>query len=175
MRPIVLFLAGVLAVAGCGGATASAPPSAAPTSAPQPTAAPLAVGEFTSHGVAAKIDARGAGADVTGTMTLSDAGHNATVDLECTHTTTDGLLMIAGLLSDSTFAEYFPKGHRVGIVFQPGSPVKGIWYVVLPGDAPLASCQAVIDALVAEGSELKDGLEPIEGTVELTIPPGGGA
>lgn len=53
--------------------------------------------------------------------------------------------------------------------------MKGVWYVVLPGDAPLASCQAVIDALVAEGSELKKALEPIGGTVQLTIPPAGGA
>ena len=167
MRTGVIFLVGVLAIAGCGGATASTAPSAAPTSVAVPTAAPLAVGEFISHGVTAKIDAQGAGADVSGTMTLSDSGNDATVDLECSHVER-GLLMIGGLVAESTFTEYFPKGHRVAIVFQPGSPVKGVWYVVLPGEAPLASCQAVIDALVAEGTELDKSLEPIGGTVELS-------
>lgn len=166
MRPIGFILVGVMVVAGCAGAAASSAPSAAPV-IPAPTAAPLAVGEFTSHGVSAKLDARGAGADVTGTMTLSDAGQNANVDLECSHTTESGLLVIGGLVNDSTFTEYFPQGHRVAIAFQPGSPVQAVWYTVLPGDAPLASCQAVVDALVGEGSELNKGLEPIEGTVQL--------
>lgn len=165
MRAIVVFLVVVMAVAGC--ATPAA--STAPSDAPAPTAAPLAVGEFTSHGVSAKLDARGAGADVTGTMTLSDAGNNADVDLECGHTTEGGLLMIGGLVTDSTFTEYFPKGHRVAIAFKPGSPVEAVWYIVLPGDAPLASCRAVIDALIAEGSELNESLEPIQGTVALGL------
>ncbi len=166
MRKLVFILVGVMVVAGCAGAAASTAPSAVPITA-APTAASLAVGEFTSHGVSAKLDARGAGADVTGTMTLSDAGHNADVDLECSHTTETGLLMIGGLVTESTFTEYFPQGHRVAIAFKPGSPVQAVWYIVLPGDAPLASCQAVVDALVAEGPELNKALEPIEGTVQL--------
>jgi hypothetical protein len=167
IRISAIFLVAVMAVAGCTGQTASTAPSTAPASAPPPTAAPLAVGEFASHGVAANLDARGAGADVTGTMTMSNTGNNATVDLECSHTTESGLLIIGGLVTDSTFIEYFPKGHRVAIVLQPGSPVQAVWYIVLPGDAPLASCQAVVDALVAEGTELNNALEPIEGTVEF--------
>ena len=167
MRRTVSFLVGVMVVAGCAGPAATTAPSAVPASTSAPTAAPLAVGEFTSHGVSAKLDARGAGADVTGTMTLSDAGKNANVDLECSHATESGLLMIGGLVTDSTFTEFFPQGHRVAIVFQPGSPVQAVWYIVLPGDAPLASCQAVVDALIAEGTELNKSLEPIEGTVQL--------
>jgi hypothetical protein len=168
MRTTVIFLVGVMIVAGCAGSAATTTSTAPPASAPASTAAPLAVGEFTSHGVSAKLDARGAGADVTGTMTLSDAGSNASVDLECSHATDSGLLMIGGLVTDSTFTEWFPQGHRVAIAFQPGSPVRAVWYIVLPGDAPLASCQAVVDALVAEGPELNKALEPIEGTVQLT-------
>jgi hypothetical protein len=162
MRAIVIFFVGVVAFAGCTQA-ASTPPSQAPA----PTAAPLAVGEFTSHGVAATIDARGSGANVTGTMTMADSGLNATVALECSQTTESGLLMIAGLVTESTFDENFPKGHRVGIAFEPGSPVNAVWYIVLPGDAPLERCQAVIDAMSAEGDELNAALEPIAGTVEL--------
>ena len=162
MRIVVMFFVGAIAFAGCTQA-ASTPPSQAPA----PTAAPLAVGEFTSHGVAATIDARGQGTDVTGTMTLSDTGKTGKVDLECSHATDNGLLMIGGLVTESTFTEYFPKGRRVAVVFQPGSPVNAVWYVVLPGDAPLESCQAVVDALLAEGTDLSDALEPIQGTVQL--------
>jgi hypothetical protein len=168
MRARAIFVAVALAAVGCAPAAITTP-SVPPASAPAPTAAPLAVGEFTSHGVSATLDARGAGADVTGTMTMSDAGSNASVDLECSHTTESGVLMIGGLVTESTFTEYFPEGHRVAIVFQPGSPVQAVWYVVLPGDAPLPSCQAVVDALIEEGTELNDGLEPIEGTVELAM------
>ena len=162
MRSIVSVLVGVMVVAGCAGPAASSAPSAPAARLP-----PLAMGAFTSHGVAATIDARGAGADVTGTMTMSDSGSNANVDLECSHSTESGLLMIGGLVTESTFTEYFPQGHRVAIVFERGATVNAVWYVVLEGDAPLASCQAVVDALIGEGAELNKGLEPIVGTVEL--------
>lgn len=163
MRSIVTYLIGVMVVAGCAGPA----PSAAPTAAlmtPAPSAAPLAIGEFTSHGVATKIDARGAGANVTGTMTLSDSGQNATVDLECSRTTESGALTIGGLVTESTFTEWFPKGHRVAIILQPGSPVKAVWYIVLPGDDPIKSCQLLVEDHIPEAS---DQLEPIQGTLQL--------
>ena len=160
MRAIVIFFVGAIAFVGCTQAASIAPSVA-------PTAAPLAVGEFTSHGVAATIDARGQGSDVTGTMTVSDTGKTGKVDLECSHATDNGLLMIGGLVTESTFTEWFPKGHRVAVIFQPGSPVKAIWWIVLPGDAPLESCQAVFDVLLAEGTDLSEGLEPIQGTVDI--------
>lgn len=159
MRVILIFVVGVVAFAGCAPA-ASTPPSEAPA----PTAAPLAIGEFTSHGVATKLEARGAGANVTGTMTMSDSGQNATVALECSRTNESGLLMIGGLVTDSTFREYFPKGHRVAIILQPGSPVKALWYVVLPGDDPIGSCQVLMEDHL---DVPLDGLEPIQGTVKL--------
>jgi hypothetical protein len=142
-------------------------PTTAPSTAPSASPAPLAVGEFTSHGVGATIDARGVGDDVTGTMTMSDTGQDASVDLECARTTESGLLVIGGLVTDSTFTEYFPEGHRVGIALEPGAPVKAVWYVVLAGDPPLQKCQEVVDALVAEGANLNESLEPIEGSVEI--------
>ena len=54
-----------------------------PTTAPSPSPTVLARGDFTSHGVVAQIDAMGSGDDVAGTLTVSDSGADATVDLEC--------------------------------------------------------------------------------------------
>lgn len=153
MRSNVIFLVGVMVVAGCAG----------PAATTAPTAAPLAIGEFTSHGVATKLDARGAGTTVTGTMTMSDSGQDATVALECSRTSESGLLMIGGLVTESTFTEYFPKGHRVAIVLQPGSPVESLWYVVLPGDDPIESCQLLVENM----PESLEHLEPIQGTLQL--------
>ena len=159
MRASVIFFVGVVAFAGCAPAA-----STLPSKAPVPTAAPLAVGEFTSHGVATTLDARGAGESVSGTMTMSDSGQNATVALECSRATDSGLLMIGGLVTASTFTEWFPKGHRVAIVLKRGSPVEAIWYVVLPGDKPIESCPVLLKDHLTEPL---DGLEPIEGTVQL--------
>jgi len=135
-----------------------------PNATPSPTPAPLAVGNFTSHGVAAEIDARGAGDSVTGTLTVSELGHHATVDLECSRTA-DGLLFIGGLVTDSTFDDNFPEGRRVGIVLEPGSPVKAVWWIALIDEAPVESCKALTDPF--KPAEARPGLEPIAGTLEL--------
>lgn len=136
-----------------------------PTITPSPSPALLAVGTFTSHGVAAQLDARGAGDSVTGILTVSDSGLRATVDLECSRST-DGLIIIGGLVSDSTFDDNFPEGHRVAVIFEPGSPVKAVWWVALIDEAPVATCQALVDDVI-KPAEAAPGLEPIEGTVEL--------
>jgi hypothetical protein len=136
-----------------------------PTTTPSPSPSLLARGNFTSHGVAAQIDARGAGESVTGTMTLSDAGLRATVDLECARST-DGLIIIGGLVSDSTFDDNFPEGRRVAVIFEPRSPVKAVWYIALVAEAPVAGCQALVEDII-KPEEAAPGLEPIEGTVEL--------
>jgi hypothetical protein len=137
-----------------------------PTVTPSPSPAPLAVGDFTSHGVAAQLDARGTGANVTGTMTVSDSGLRATIALECTRTTDGGLIVIAGLVTDSTFDDNFPEGRRVAIIFQRGSPVKAVWYIALVAEAPVDSCQTLVEDVI-DPEEATAGLEPIEGTVEL--------
>lgn len=141
-------------------------PSPSPTSSPTPTL--LARGSFTSHGVSAQLDATGSGATVDGTMTVSDSGKNATVDLECTRTTEDGLIEIGGLVTESTFDDHFPQGHRVAIILQPGSPVKAIWWVALVAEPVDPSCQALFEGMDKPGADdPRPGLEPIEGTVEL--------
>jgi hypothetical protein len=136
-----------------------------PNATPSPSPAPLAVGTFTSHGVAAQLDAQGAGDSVTGTLTVSDTGLRATVDLECSRRA-DGLLFIGGLVSDSTFDDFFPEGRRVGVIFEPGSPVKALWLIALIDEVPAANCQTLADDLF-KPAEATAGLEPISGTVEL--------
>jgi hypothetical protein len=135
-----------------------------PTIAPSPSPALLAVGDFTSHGVTAQIDARGAGDSVTGILTVSDAGLRATVDLECSRTK-DGLIIIGGLVSDSTYDDHFPGGRRVAVLFEPGSPVKAVWWIALVDEAPVDSCQALVEDNIADVDEA--ALEPIDGTVTL--------
>jgi hypothetical protein len=139
-----------------------------PTIAPSQSPTVLARGDFTSHGVVAQIDATGSGDDVAGTMTVSDSGQDATVDLECARTTDDGLIEIGGLVTESTFNDGFPQGRRVAVIFEPGSPVKAIWWIALVAEPVVPSCQALFESMDAPGADdPRPGLEPIEGTVEL--------
>jgi hypothetical protein len=136
-----------------------------PNATPSPSPALLAVGNFTSHGVTAQLDAWGAGDSVTGMLTVSDSGLRASVDLECSRTT-GGLIIIGGLVSDSTFDDNFPEGRRVAVIFEPGSPVKAVWLIALIDEAPVGTCQALVEDMF-KPEEAAPGLEPIEGTVEL--------
>jgi hypothetical protein len=160
---LVVAIAGFQLLPGTGGVGGD------PTNAPSPRPSLLAQGSFTSHGVTAQLDATGSGADVAGTMTLSesDTGHRATVDLECTQTTEGGLIEIGGLVTESTFEDGFPQDHRVAVIFQPGSPVKAVWWIALVEDPPVESCEALVAELDPEDPELLAGLEPIDGTVDF--------
>ena len=133
------------------------------STAPSPTPAPLAVGDFISHGVTTRLDARGAGANVTGTMTVSDEGGRATVALECSRTTASGLTIIGGLVTDSTYSEFFVERTRVAIALLRGSPVKAFYH--FPEGPPPSTCPAFVD--VVPDSSTNGFLEPINGTVEL--------
>jgi len=169
-RIVTATLACLVTLTGCSGAGSqpTARPSAAASLSPAPTpeAATLAVGDFTSHGVATQLDARGSGADVTGTMTVSDSGLGATVALECARTTEGGLILIGGLVTDSTFDDNFPQDRRVAVIFQRGDPVKAVWWVPLAADPPVATCQALVEDVI-DLEEVSAGLEPIGGSVEL--------
>ena len=148
-----------------------------PTIAPSPSPSLLARGTFTAQGITAALDATGSGADVAGTMALSQAGtsNRATVDLECARTTAEGLIEIGGLLTESAWDpnaqdwnDGFPTGQRVAVIFQPGSPVKAIWNVT-SADQGVASCAAMFENMDS-GDEIlpgQPGLDPISGTVEF--------
>ena len=148
-----------------------------PTVTPSPSPSLLARGNFTAQGITAELDATGSGADVAGTMSLSESGKGgATVDLECARTTADGLIEIGGLITDSTYDANdqdwhggFPEGERVAIIFQPGSPVNAIWNVTA-ADQGVASCAAMFENMDGSGDEVlpgSPGLDPIRGTVEF--------
>ena len=150
---------------------------AEPTIAPSPSPTVLARGNFTAHGITAELDATGSGADVAGTMALSQSGTSnaATVDLECARTTAEGLIEIGGLLTESAWDpnaqdwnDGFPTGQRVAIIFEPGSPVKAIWNVTA-ADQGVASCAALFESMDSGGEILPGsfGLNPIQGTVEF--------
>jgi hypothetical protein len=144
-----------------------------------PSPSLLARGSFTSHGIAAELDATGSGADVAGTLALSQSNtdNRATVDLECARTTADGLIEIGGVVTDSLFdvddqAEWhegFPEGRGVVVIFEPGDPVKSIWWVTLADD-DVSSCGALFDTIDRSEDEIlpgSPGMDPIQGTVDF--------
>lgn len=137
-----------------------------PSTAPSPTPSFLARGNFTSHGVVAQLDASGAGDNVTGTMTVNDAGNRATVALECSHTSDGGLIEVGGLVTESTFDDAFPEGRRVAVIFQPGSPVKAVWHVAWVSEPLVASCKELVENVI-DPAEVSSDLEPIQGNVEF--------
>ena len=149
-----------------------------PTTEPSPSPSLLARGSFTAHGVAAELDATGSGADVAGTLSLSESGTSnaATVDLECARTTAEGLIEIGGLLTESAWDpdaqdwnDGFPTGQRVAIIFEPGSPVKAVWWITSASDG-VASCAALFESMDGSADEIvpgSPGLAPIQGTVEF--------
>ena len=142
-----------------------------PTIAPSPSPALLARGSFTAQvggGYTVDLDATGWASSVTGSMIVSSHETNGgfTVDLECTRTI-DGLLWIGGDVTESTNSDA-PAGTRAAIVFKRGSPVEAI-FVWQMNDPRSASCQAFFDDMIAIGGtgDIRAGMEPIEGTVEL--------
>lgn len=145
-----------------------------PTATPSPSLAPLAVGNFDSHGGSIELDATGDGAAVTGTMTYTDVGGadlgGFTVDLACTRTTDGGLIIIGGPVIESTkgYVESAPEGKNIAIVLERGSPVKAEIWVEHP-DPHEPNCPAFLESIPDLGDPDRDptALEPIEGTIEL--------
>jgi hypothetical protein len=145
-------------------------PGGQPTITPSPSQALLAHGTFTAQvgdGYTVDLNATGGASSVTGSMVVSHAAKDGfTVDLECSRTI-EGLLWIGGDVTQSTYSET-PAGTRAAIVFERGSPVKAI-FVWQGSDPRSASCQAFFDDMIAIGGagDLRAGMKPIEGTVEL--------
>ena len=143
-----------------------------PTVAPSPSPALLARGTFGLLGGEVELSATGGGDSVTGTMSVTHPDGDFTVDLKCTRTTEDGVILIGGDITDSA-SPHAPKGVREVIVIKRGSPV----YATVDSEGreggdirPAASCPALLQQVIDTGTQTvigPDGLGPIEGTVEL--------
>ena len=159
------------------GGGGDATPTPQPTS---PTAATLASGSFSAplgeFGEAFTIEAVRTGDDVSGTMEISNpaGGEGAySVDVQCARTTDDGLLLIGGEVTDSTYEEFVGEGAYVVLALAPGTPVRTLWAVdVLATDevpAPAESCSAFVDSLLSD--RVFDALDvqgrPVEGDLAL--------
>jgi hypothetical protein len=130
---------------------------------------PLAEGTFLSHGGRILLDATGGGASVTGTMSYIDTANSAdrfVVSLECARTTAGGLVAIGGPVTESTI-DSEPKGGRVAIVLQPGSPVRAVIHTEGP-DPAKATCQAFLETIPDVGdAAFMSVMEPIDGVIDL--------
>jgi hypothetical protein len=141
-----------------------------PTIAPSPSPALLARGTFKILGAEVELSATGGGDSVNGTMSVTHPDGDFTVDLTCTRTTEDGVILIGGDITDST-SPYAPKGALEVIVIKRGSPV----YATFDSDErdgsdfrPAASCPALLQQVIdTESQTVIGGLDPIEGTLEL--------
>lgn len=146
-------------VVGCAGAAA-------------PTAALLASGTFQLYGADVELDAMRNGESVTGTMTVDHGDGAFAVDLKCSEITNDGVLLLAGDITDST-SPYAREGAREVLVLKPGTPVYASFDSEgRPGGdvVPAASCPALLDQVIETGTQTvigPNGLEPIEGSVEF--------
>ena len=101
-------------------------------------------------------------ARTTGSMTGTEDGNRFTVDLACARTTDDGLIVIAGTVSASTFDPFTEQ--RAAIVLQRGSPVKGL-LLEQPAEGQLLGVPRPRYRRRYRGCHRR--LEPIEGTIEL--------
>lgn len=149
---------------GSGGPTATPAPTATPdpTATPQPSSDTLASGSFTAHlgdfGEAFDIEATRAGDGATGTMDVSfaDSGKGSySVEVQCTQTTEDGMLMIGGVVTVSTY-EPVSDGAYVAIVLVPGPPVRTILGIDVFGNEgdPAESCSAYVGAISSDSAFL---------------------
>ena len=137
------------------GGGGDATPTPQPTS-PTPVAVTLASGSFSAplgeFGESFNIEAVRTGDDVSGTMEISNSagGEGAySVDVQCARTTDDGVLLIGGEVTESTYEEFIEDGAYVVLRLAPGTPVRMLWAAdVLVTDevpAPAESCSAYGD------------------------------
>ena len=132
----------------------------------------LARGTFTLYGAVVELSATRTGDTVAGTMTVSHESGDFSVDLKCSRTTEDGVILLAGDITDSA-SPYAREGAREVLVLKPGSPVYASFDSEgrSGGDVrPAASCPALLEQVMGTGTQTvigENGLEPIEGTVEF--------
>ena len=134
----------------------------------------MARGNFVTVRGAVELEATGEGCSVTGRMTVSEEVHAFTVDLQCTRTTEDGLILIGGYTIDTAGGGSWlsPEGTLAAIVLKRGSPVLAAISSQRGGPtSEAASCLAFLDEKFDDKlmDPRVDDVDPgpIEGTVEL--------
>jgi len=168
---------GIGLVSGGGGLFGAGPtpsPTPSPTASPSPSTTPspspslIARGTFSLLEGEVELNATGSGDNVSGTMIMSHETGDFNVDLKCTRTTEDGVILIAGDITH-TESRFAPLGNRELIILKPGSPVLGGLDAEEREGGSLAraaSCEALLE-YVDNNDLFIDGLEPIEETIEL--------
>ena len=159
--------AAALLLVGC---SSQSPTAAAPSETPTPGT--LASGSFTadlgSWGQAFDIEATGTGDDVSGAMEVSSPVGPWSVDLQCSGTTDDGLLVIGGEVTESTH-EIAPEGVYAAILLAPGTPVRTLLWIE-DESSPADSCPAFLETMFSAPDFVEptgEHLVPIEGDLEL--------
>jgi hypothetical protein len=169
--------AGIIALAAtvtlAGGCSSGSPSPSEAASSGEQTTVTLAAGSFTadlgSWGETFDIEATGTGDDVFGTMEVTHPAEGTySVDLQCSRTADDGLLVIGGEVTESTH-ETFSEGAYVAILLAPGTPVRTLLW--LEDDASTAdSCPAYLENMFSAPEFLEltaDDLIPVEGDLQL--------
>lgn len=146
-----------------------------------PSASPalIARGTFVTSRGAVELEATGEGSSATGRMTVSGVVEDWSfiVDLQCTRTTEDGLIMIGGVTTATAGggSVLSPEGTFAAIVLKRGSPVQATVWSQRGGGTEATSCLAYLDERFEEKlmdpRVDDDDPGPIEGTIELG--PGG--
>lgn len=141
--------------------------SPAPTPTPSP-AVTLASGSFTAPLTEAgmttvDIEATGGGANVSGSMNVSDDDGRFSVDLQCSRWTDFYILLIGGEVTDSTHYAAV-EGSRVVIAFHPRSVITALlWFDYSP---PAATCGAFLQS-VSIPIEVANDMETVAGTMRF--------
>ena len=159
----------VVAVVGYQFLPGRSPGSGNPSVAPSPTATALiARGTFRLFDGEIVLNATGGGDNVTGTMVVTHPDGDFNVDLKCTRTTDDGVILLAGDIIESA-SRHARKGTREVLVLKPGSPVHvSIDSEGRPGGdvRPAESCPALLQQVIDTGTQTivdENGMVPIEG------------
>ncbi|HEY3336245.1 MAG TPA: hypothetical protein VGK16_13515 [Candidatus Limnocylindrales bacterium] len=99
-----------------------------------------------------ELEATRQGATVSGRMTIGEgrgAGWPLTVDLECTRTTDDGVILIGGTVTDGQDLSFDRETPLAGIALKPGSPVGAVVWQGGLMEVPATwttDCAAYLDA-----------------------------
>lgn len=159
-----IVIAIVLVALGFGAVLLTRRVAAPPTPSPGiQTPNALVAGSFTAgfgSGTVIQIDATGGGTTVSGQMDVSQESGRFSVALQCARALGTDIRLIGGDVIDSTY-HAAPKGSRVAIALERGTPVMAIlWFEDQP---PAASCSAFLDGVPSP----LPNLQPVSGEVRL--------